>query len=121
MEVVKGGGLAKLPEEAETVLKAVHPDWSIASWSVRFCLEKEDAIAVLSGTSTLERIEKKPQSTFDEIIEKYAEMNIAYWLFSDKASPAGWLSNRRGCFLILLSSVISQRIRLFPSALPSCP
>ena len=23
-------------------LKAVHPDWSIASWSVRFCLEKED-------------------------------------------------------------------------------
>ncbi len=56
MEAVKGGGLARLPAEAETVLKAVHPDWSIASWSVRFCLEKEDVIAVLSGMSTLEQV-----------------------------------------------------------------
>ena len=56
MEAVKGGGLAKLPEEAEAVLKSVHPDWSIASWSVRFCLEKEDVIAVLSGMSTLEQV-----------------------------------------------------------------
>ena len=56
MEAVKGGGLAKLPEEAEAVLKAVHSEWSIASWSVRFCLEKEDVIAVLSGMSTLEQV-----------------------------------------------------------------
>ena len=56
MEAVKGGGLARLPENAEAVLKAVHPDWSIASWSVRFCLEKEDVIAVLSGMSTLEQV-----------------------------------------------------------------
>ena len=34
----------------------MHPDWSIASWSVRFCLEKEDVIAVLSGMSTLEQV-----------------------------------------------------------------
>jgi hypothetical protein len=53
---VKGGGLARLPEEAEAVLKAVHPDWNIASWSVRFCLEKEGVIAVLSGMSTLEQV-----------------------------------------------------------------
>lgn len=38
------------------MLKAVHPDWSIASWSVRFCLEKEDVIAVLSGMSALEQV-----------------------------------------------------------------
>ena len=56
MEAVKGGGLAKLPKEAEEILKAVHPDWSIASWSLRFCLEKEDVIAVLSGMSTLEQV-----------------------------------------------------------------
>ena len=56
METVKGGGLAKLPEEAEGLLKALHPDWSIASWSVRFSLEKEDVIAVLSGMSTLEQV-----------------------------------------------------------------
>ena len=56
MEAVKGGGLARLPENAEAVLKAVHPDWSIASWSVRFCLEKENVIAVLSGMSTLAQV-----------------------------------------------------------------
>lgn len=56
MEAVKGGGLAKLPNEAEEILKTVHPDWSIASWSLRFCLEKEDVIAVLSGMSTLEQV-----------------------------------------------------------------
>ena len=56
MEAVKGGGLAKLPEEAEKLLKAAHPDWSIASWSVRFCLDLDDVIAVLSGMSTLDQV-----------------------------------------------------------------
>ena len=56
MDAVKGGGLDKLPEKAEAVLKTVHPDWSIASWSVRFCLEMEDVIAALFGMSTLEQV-----------------------------------------------------------------
>ena len=56
MEAVKGGGLAKLPDEAEKVLKAVHPDWSIASWSMRFCLDLDDVITVLSGMSTLDQV-----------------------------------------------------------------
>ena len=56
MEAVKGGGLAKLPAEAETILKNIHPDWSIASWAVRFCLEKEDVITVLSGMSTIDQV-----------------------------------------------------------------
>ncbi len=56
METVKGGGLAKLPEKAEALLKAAHPDWSIASWAVRFCLDLDDVIAVLSGMSTLQQV-----------------------------------------------------------------
>jgi len=56
MEAVKGGGLAKLPAEAESILKNIHPDWSIASWAVRFSLEKEDVIAVLSGMSTIDQV-----------------------------------------------------------------
>ena len=36
MEPVKGGTLAKLPKKAEDVLKALHPDWSAASWAIRF-------------------------------------------------------------------------------------
>ena len=46
-------------------MKTVHPDWSIASWSVRFCLEKEDVITVLSGMSTLEQV-KDNTKTSDE-------------------------------------------------------
>lgn len=56
MEAVKGGGLAKLPEEAEKLLKTAHPEWSIASWSVRFCLGFDDVIAVLSGMSTIGQV-----------------------------------------------------------------
>ena len=56
MEAVKGGGLAKMPAEAEAILKNIHSDWSIASWAVRFCLEKEDVIAVLSGMSTIDQV-----------------------------------------------------------------
>ena len=56
MEAVKGGGLAKLPDDAEAILKKAHPDWSIASWSVRYSLEKEDVIAVLSGMSTIGQV-----------------------------------------------------------------
>ena len=56
MEAVKGGGLARLPQEAEALLRQRHPDWSIASWALRFSLEKEDVIAVLSGMSTPEQV-----------------------------------------------------------------
>ena len=56
MEAVKGGGLAKLPDEAEALLKGAHPDWSIASWSVRFGMALDGVIAVLSGMSTLGQV-----------------------------------------------------------------
>ena len=36
MEPVKGGRLAKLPAEAEKLLRDIHPDWSPASWAIRF-------------------------------------------------------------------------------------
>ena len=56
MEAVKGGGLARLPEDAEALLTKAHPDWSIASWSIRFCLGLDGVITVLSGMSTLEQV-----------------------------------------------------------------
>ena len=63
MEAVKGGGLAKLPEEAEALLKEAHPDWSIASWSVRFGLSLDGVIAVLSGMSTLEQVKDNTRTS----------------------------------------------------------
>lgn len=88
MEAVKGGGLAKLPEEAEAVLKAVHPDWSIASWSVRFCLEKEDVIAVLSGMSTLEQVLDNTKTSDEAQLLNDAEKEAlaeAMWIYRESA------------------------------------
>ena len=56
MEPVKGGSLARVPEEADKLLKACHPDMSAASWAVRFAASLENVFLVLSGMSTLEQV-----------------------------------------------------------------
>ncbi|MCD8396293.1 MAG: aldo/keto reductase [Lachnospiraceae bacterium] len=56
MEPVKGGTLAKLPEKAEKLLRAVHPDWSNASWAIRFAASLENVMIVLSGMSSMEQM-----------------------------------------------------------------
>ena len=57
MEPVRGGSLAKLPEEAEKILKAHAPGLSAASWAMRYAAGLEGATCVLSGMSTLEQVE----------------------------------------------------------------
>jgi predicted aldo/keto reductase-like oxidoreductase len=57
MEPVKGGNLANLPKEAAELLKAAHPDWSQASWAIRFAASLPGVYRVLSGMSTLEQVE----------------------------------------------------------------
>ena len=57
MEPVKGGTLAKLPPEAERLLKEREPDMSAASWAIRFAASLEGVKVVLSGMSTLEQVE----------------------------------------------------------------
>ena len=57
MEPVKGGTLAKLPEELEKMFKAVRPDQSAASWAMRFCGSLEGVATILSGMSTREQVE----------------------------------------------------------------
>lgn len=57
MEPVKGGNLANLPDEAAELLKGIHPDWSQASWAIRFAASLPGVYRVLSGMSTLAQVE----------------------------------------------------------------
>ena len=58
MEPVKGGRLSKLPEEAEKLLRAAHPDWSPASWALRFAASLPEVEMVLSGMSDMAQLEE---------------------------------------------------------------
>ena len=55
MEPVRGGTLATLSDASQTILKAHHPDLSIASWAIRYVASLENVICVLSGMSNYEQ------------------------------------------------------------------
>ena len=57
MEPVKGGSLAALPEEAESLLKEYAPQESTASWAIRFASSLEGVETVLSGMSTCAQVQ----------------------------------------------------------------
>ncbi len=56
MEPVRGGSLAKLPDEVEAILKAQNEKRSIASWAIRWVAAEPNVKVVLSGMSTLEQV-----------------------------------------------------------------
>ena len=56
MEPVKGGALAQVPAEAEKMMKAARPDYSVASWALRYAASKENVLVTLSGMSNEEQV-----------------------------------------------------------------
>ena len=56
MEPVKGGTLAKLPKEAEALLRARHPDWTAADWALRFVQSLSGVEICLSGMNAPEQV-----------------------------------------------------------------
>ncbi len=56
MESIKGGTLATMPKDIEAVMKDTCPDKSVVSWALRFLIEKEGIMAILSGMSNNEQI-----------------------------------------------------------------
>ena len=57
MEPVKGGTLAKIPEEAEAKLSAVHPDRTPSDWALRFVQSLPGVEICLSGMGTVEQVQ----------------------------------------------------------------
>lgn len=57
MEPVKGGSLASIPEEAQTLFKDADPEMSVPSWAIRFAASLPNVMVVLSGMSTLQQVQ----------------------------------------------------------------
>ena len=72
MEPVKGGMLANVPDEIQAEFRRVHPDWSDASWALRWVGGHDNVQTVLSGMSTMEQVVDNVK-TFSEIEPLNAE------------------------------------------------
>jgi len=65
MEPVKGGMLAKVPDEIACEMKKLQPFWTPAMWAIRFAAGLDGVISVLSGMSTLEQMRENTSCMAD--------------------------------------------------------
>lgn len=84
MEPIRGGRLAKLDEPSEALLRAAHPDWSTASWAIRFAGAHDGVKVVLSGMSNTEQLDDNLSSYASEPLLENAD----HALLLDKIVPA---------------------------------
>jgi len=81
MEPVRGGFLASVNENTKAFMENEHPDWSVASWAIRYAAAPKNILCVLSGMTTMEQL-KDNISVFKKEIEltekDYEVYRLAY-------------------------------------------
>lgn len=75
MEPVRGGKLAKLPENAEKVLRELRPDENIPAWAFRFLQSIPGVTMILSGMSDFEQLKENIKTFETEKTLSQEEMN----------------------------------------------
>ena len=66
MEPVKGGSLATISEDIAQRFRDARPQWSVASWAMRWVASLDNCAVILSGMSTEEQVEDNLR-TFDKV------------------------------------------------------
>lgn len=85
MEPVKGGALAKLPQQVAKIFAQANPDVSLASWAIRYAASMDGIITVLSGMSNLDQMKDnisfmkkiKPLTSDERLIIEKAQQELA--------------------------------------------
>jgi len=76
MEPVRGGKLANPPENVKALFDKAHPDWSYASWAIRFAATHPNVLTVLSGMNAPEQMMDNIQSLTDFTPLTDVELNV---------------------------------------------
>lgn len=87
MEPVRGGLLAKLPQNVESVFKNAAPERSVASWAVQFASSLDGLLVMLSGMSDIDQMRdniatfknlNKADTAEYEVIERAKQLLYSY-------------------------------------------
>ena len=78
MEPCRGRKLADLSDAANGMLRAAHPDWSIASWAFRWVRSLPQVQVVLSGMNTVEQVDDNV-ATFSDPVALSADDERVLW------------------------------------------
>ena len=76
MEPVRGGMLAKVCDEAESLFKEARPNMSVASWALRYCASFSNIKVILSGMSNMEQLQDNINTftNYEELTEQDKEV-----------------------------------------------
>lgn len=112
MEPVKGGTLAVLPQDAEQLLRSVHPDWTSADWALRFAQSLPGVEVVLSGMSTVAQVQANIQP-FEPLTENEIALLMQVRDIIEKDTAIGCTGCGYCVFHCPQNIPISQYIRMY--------